>query len=203
MSALLQGLLLGVSIAVPVGPIGLLCLRRSLTAGRRAGLVSGLGAATADALYGLIVALGLNAITHQLLAYQRPLQLAGGLFILYLGTKILRSYPPSAASPTEPASTLAAAYVSTFALTLANPMTILSFLGLFAGAGIVSSDRTSLAAFLLVLGVFLGSTAWWITLSFTAAALSTRLPHGGLRLLNLLSGTFIAAFGVYQLYRLL
>ena len=202
MPAFLQGLLLGFSIAAPVGPIGLLCLRRALTHGRLAGLVSGLGAATADALYGVVAALGLTAVTSFLVAYQLPLQLGGGLFLLYLGVKILRAAPPPATSSTTPSSTLSADYSSTLALTLTNPLTILSFVGLFAGTGAISSAHGTGSAFLLVLGVFLGSAAWWFTLSFSAAALGARLQSGGLRLLNLLSGAIIAAFGLWQLLRL-
>lgn len=202
MSVFLQGLVLGFSIAAPVGPIGLLCLRRSLTAGRLAGFVSGLGAATADAVYGLIAALGLTAVTHFLVAYQRSFQLGGGLFLLYLGAKILRAPAPCADASTGPSTTLSADYFSTLALTLTNPLTILSFVGLFAGTGALTSTPGSLSAFALVLGVFLGSAAWWFTLSLCAAALGTRLRSGGLRVLNLLSGASLAVFGLYQLIRL-
>ncbi len=202
MSAFLQGLLIGFSIAAPVGPIGLLCIRRSLTAGRLAGLVSGLGAATADALYGIVAALGLTAVTTLLLAYQRPLQFVGGLFLVYLGIAIMRSTPATAASGTPPTATLSAAYFSTLVLTLANPVTVLSFLGLFAGLGLLGNAHAPSAAFALVLGVFLGSAAWWLLLSTSAAALGARLQSGGLRLLNLASGALIAAFGLWQLFRL-
>jgi len=201
MPAFLQGLFLGFSIAVPVGPIGLLCLRRSLTDGRLAGLVSGLGAATADAIYGLIAALGLTAITGFLLAYRTPLQLGGGLFLLYLGVSICRAKPPSA-EVSAPTTNLLSAYLSTLVLTLANPMTILSFLGIFAGLGVVSSDSGHLAAFLLVLGVFLGSATWWVLLSLSAGAIGRRLQKGGQRLLNLGSGLLIAGIGVWQLIHL-
>ncbi len=200
MSALLQGLLLGISIAVPVGPIGLLCLRRSLTAGRLAGFVSGLGAATADAVYGLVAALGLTAVTHFLVAYQRPLQIAGGLFLLYLGVKILRTPAASTHVSTAPSTTLSADYFSTLVLTLTSPLTILSFVGLFAGTGALNSGSSS--PFLLVLGIFLGSAAWWLALSLCAAAVGTRLQSGGLRVLNVCSGAIIAGFGLYQLFRL-
>ncbi|MCX6952151.1 MAG: LysE family transporter [Verrucomicrobia bacterium] len=202
MSAFFQGLLIGFSIAVPVGPIGLLCLRRSLTDGRLAGLVSGLGAATADALYGVVAALGLTAVTGFLLAYRTPLQLGGGLFLLYLGLSICRAQPPSA-EVRAPVTNLASAYGSTLLLTLANPTTILSFLGIFASLGVVSSEGGHLPAFLLVLWVFIGSAVWWVVLSLTAGALGPRLQNGGHRLLNLSSGLLIAAIGVWQLVRLM
>jgi threonine/homoserine/homoserine lactone efflux protein len=200
--AFLQGLLIGFSIAAPVGPIGLICIRRSLTAGRLAGLVSGLGAATADALYGIVAALGLTAVTNLLVAYQRPLQFVGGLFLVYLGLAIMRSTPATTATSTPPTATLSAAYFSTLLLTLANPVTVLSFLGIFAGLGLLGNAHAPSAAFALVLGVFLGSAAWWLLLSTSAAALGARLQSGGLRLLNLTSGALIAAFGLWQLFRL-
>lgn len=203
MSHFFQGLIIGFSIAAPVGPIGLLCIRRSLAEGRLAGLVSGLGAATADALYGILAALGITAITDLLLGYQRPLQFIGGLFLVYLGIAIMRSNPATDAANPARAKSLFAAYSSTLALTLANPITILSFLGLFAGLGVVGDQQSPFAAFTLVVGVFLGSAAWWLVLSSAANALGQRLHSGSLRLLNLTSGALIAAFGLWHLYRLL
>lgn len=203
MSHFLQGIAIGFSIAAPVGPIGLLCIRRSLADGRLAGLVSGLGAATADALYGILAALGLTAVTDLLLGYQRPLQFVGGLFLVYLGIAIMRSNPATEATNSAQTPSLSAAYVSTLALTLANPITILSFLGLFAGLGVVGDNQSPFAAFTLVGGVFLGSAAWWLLLSSAATALGQRLHSGGLRVLNLASGAFIAAFGLWHLFRLL
>lgn len=202
MSPLLQGLSFGFSIAVPVGPIGLLCLRRSITDGRLAGLVSGLGAATADAIYGIVAALGLTAVTSLLLSHQFLLHLIGGLVLLGLGLSTLRSRPASEAARTATPTGLASAYFTVLALTLTNPLTILAFLGLFSGLGAATAFTLS-ASLLLVLGVFLGSTAWWVMLSFSAAALRTRLQTGGLRALNIVSGVIIAAFGVWQLGLLL
>ncbi len=203
MPAFLQGLVIGFSIAAPVGPIGLLCIRRSLADGRLAGLVSGLGAATADALYGIAAALGLTAITRLLLEHQPFLQLGGSVFLIYLGLSTLRTPPPAAAARVAPAANLPSAYASTLVLTLTNPMTILSFLGIFAGLGVGTSATTPLSSITLVLGVFLGSAAWWLVLSFTAAALSARLRHGGLRLLNVASGLTIATIGLWQITRLM
>lgn len=201
----LKGLVIGFSIAIPVGPIGLLCLRRSLNEGRLAGLVSGLGAATADALYGLVAALGLTAITDALLAHRTALQLGGGLFLLYLGITTLRARPPAptAATPTPTRTTsLHSAYLSTLALTITNPMTILSFLGIFAGLGFTGANHGVWSACWLVLGVFLGSGIWWLLLSTAASWLGSRLQHGGLRLLNIFSGLIIVAFGLWQLGQL-
>lgn len=203
MSPLLQGLIIGFSIAAPVGPIGLLCIRRSLSAGRLAGFVSGLGAATADALYGVVAALGLTAITNLLLAQQHWLRLGGGVFLLYLGVATLRARPPASEAPARRAENLWAAYASTCALTLTNPMTIISFVGIFAGVGVGASTGGTWPACLLVAGVFLGSAAWWLVLSMTAGWLGARLQQGGLRIVNIVSGVIIASFGAWQLLALL
>ncbi|HUR57981.1 MAG TPA: LysE family transporter [Opitutaceae bacterium] len=203
MSPLLKGLLLGFSIAAPVGPIGLLCIRRSIVDGRRAGFVSGLGAATADGIYGAIAALGLTAMMNLLFAYRAWLQVGGGAFLVYLGIATLRSRPDVVGqrvrSRSEGGSELpTCAFASTFFLTLANPMTILSFLAIFAGAG-VEVGRGILPPVLMVLGVFLGSAAWWLILSTIAGCLGTRLEQGGLRIVNLVAGLVLLAAGLWQL----
>jgi threonine/homoserine/homoserine lactone efflux protein len=194
----LKGLLIGFSIAAPVGPIGLLCIRRSIADGRRAGFVSGLGAATADGIYGAIAALGLTAIMNVLLAYRTWLQLGGGAFLVFLGIATLQSRPATEAAGATCSPSLGSAFVSTMVLTLANPMTILSFLAIFAGAG-VDVGRGILPPILMMLGVFLGSAAWWLILSMIAGWFGARLERGGLRIVNALAGMLLLAFGAWQL----
>jgi len=198
MHQFLSGLALGFSIAAPVGPIGLLCIRCTLTHGRLNGFLCGLGAATADAIYGAIAALGLSAVTSFLLGTQTWLQLGGGLFLVWLGWKTLRAPPPVPRAPAAGAHV--GGYFSTLVLTLANPMTILSFVGIFAGLGATAGGARP--AVWLVLGVFLGSAAWWLVLSAAAGWLGDRLGQGGLRTVNLASGLIIAAFGAWQLAKL-
>src|SRR5262245_23551445 len=169
-SLLLRGLLIGFSIAAPVGPIGVLCIRRTLADGRLAGLVSGLGAATADAFYGCVAAFGLTAVSGFLISQQTWLRLFGGLFLCYLGIRTLLAAPaekPAIATGRRPSPGrgLLAAYTSTFALTVANPATILSFAAIFAGMGAGITSRSYASAALLVSGVFLGSALWWLLLS--------------------------------------
>ncbi|MCR6657542.1 MAG: LysE family translocator [Opitutus sp.] len=198
MPPLLKGFVIGFSLAAPVGPIGLLCLRRSLAHGRLAGFVSGLGAATADALYGLVAALGLTALAHFLVQHQGALRLAGGLFLLYLGLRMARTPPPSTpAESRQDSARLGVAYVSTLLLTLTNPATILTFLGLYAGLGL---QERSTSASALVVGVFLGSAVWWLFLSSAAAWFGRKANARQLRWINLASGLFLAAFGVWQLF---
>ena len=197
MSLCLEGVVIGFAVAAPVGPIGVLCIRRTLTDGRAAGLVSGLGAATADAAYGAVAALGLTFVTSLLVGGETWLRLLGGAFLVFLGVRIFLSRPaerPAAVGKGD----LVSAYASTFALTLTNPTTILSFAAIFAGLGAASADGSS-AALLLVPGVFLGSTLWWLVLSGATSLFRARLSAGGLRWVNRVSGAIIAAFGVVAL----
>ena len=151
-SYLLRGAVIGFSIAAPVGPIGVLCIRRTLAEGRVSGLLSGLGAATADAVYGVIAAFGLTYVSNVLVGYQTWIRLVGGLFLCYLGIKTYLSRPAEGPACAE-GEGLLGVYVSTFLLTLTNPMTILAFTAVFAGLGIGSATGDYGSAALLVLGV--------------------------------------------------
>jgi threonine/homoserine/homoserine lactone efflux protein len=197
MGFLIKGLIVGLSIAAPVGPIGLLCIRRSLTEGRMSGLLSGLGAATADAVYGSMAGFGLAAVSSLLINERFWIGAGGGVFLCYLGVRAFLS-PPAGHTTSSSRLGLAAAYLSTFALTLTNPMTILSFIAVFAGLGLSASASYS-AAILLVLGVFAGSALWWVTLSTLVGALRTRIDQRTMRLINRISGALILALGIYAL----
>ena len=202
---LLKGLLLGFSIAAPVGPIGVLCIRRTATEGRTSGLVSGLGAATADAAYGCVAGFGLTLVSNLILGLRFWLSLAGGLFLLYLGIRTFLSKPAEKAARAG-GSGLLGAYLSTFALTLTNPMTILSFAATFAGLGIVrqpGGSTGSAGAISLVLGVFVGSALWWLLLSGGVSLFRERLNTRFLQWLNRLSGLVLVCFGVWSLVSLL
>ena len=198
---LIRGLVIGFSIAAPVGPIGLLCIRRTLAGGRVVGLVSGLGAATADAFYGCIAGFGITAVSGLLLDYQGWIRLIGGLFLCYLGVKTFAAAPAERAASVA-ASTLIRAYTSTLVLTLSNPTTILSFAAIFAGLGAGTARGDYGAAILIVLGVFLGSAAWWLLLSSGAGALRARVTPTMLVWVNRLSGSLIFAVGLLALMSL-
>ena len=196
---LLRGMGLGLAIAAPVGPIGLLCIRRSLTQGQRMGLVTGLGAATADGIYGSIAGFGLTAVADLLVAWAQPLQLVGGLFLCYLGFSTLRAdLAPEADPRAAPVSSrgLWGAYASTLVLTLTNPATILSFIAIFAGLGLVGSSASWAASLALIVGVFLGSALWWLALSWGVTLFRQRLTPARLRWLNRLAGAAIFIFGI-------
>jgi len=192
----LRGIAIGFSIAAPVGPIGVLCIRRTLADGRAAGLASGLGAATADAVYGCAAGFGLTFISNTLIGQQLWFRVIGGTFLCYLGLKTLLARPAEEAAPAG-SNSLIAAYASTFFLTLTNPMTILSFAAIFAGLGGASGDYVS--ATVLVLGVFIGSALWWLTLSTGVSTFRTKFTPHGLRWVNRISGLVIAAFGLLAL----
>jgi threonine/homoserine/homoserine lactone efflux protein len=198
---IIKGAVIGFSIAAPVGPIGLLCIRRSLHDGRIAGFVSGLGAASADTLYGLLAAFSLTALTDLLVDQRAAFQLLGGLFLLYLGIQTLRARPPAPAAE-RLAPNLLSAYFTTFVLTATSPVTILAFVGIFAGLGLGATPGSTFTTLRLILGVFVGSAAWWLILSSSASLLGRKLQSGGLRTLNLISGTIILAFGLWQLTQL-
>lgn len=194
----LKGLLLGLSIAAPVGPIGVLCIRRTLANGRVYGLVSGLGAATADAAYGAVAAFGLTAITTALVNQQFWLALGGGLFLCVLGLKTMGAQPAEHAA-TESGRGLIGAYASTLILTLTNPLTILSFLAVFAGLGLGQTSGDYVAAGWLVLGVLGGSALWWVLLSAGVSLLRSRFDTRAMRWVNRASGFVILGFGVVAL----
>ncbi len=201
LTTFLQGFLLGLAIAAPPGAIGVLCINRTLRYGRRLGFLSGLGAATADGLYGCLAGFGLTGITTLVLGYQRWFHLLGGLILCYIGLQTLRARPAIAPTPTPaPALPGYQAYASTFGLTLANPTTILAFTALFTSLEIVPSPT---AAGLLVSGLVLGSACWWLLLSVGVSLLGRRLPWACFRGLNYLASLVFLAWGCLALARFL
>jgi threonine/homoserine/homoserine lactone efflux protein len=197
-SFLIRGLLIGLSIAAPVGPIGVLCIQRTLNKGQLYGLLSGLGAATADGTYGFIAGFGLTFISNFLVRQQLWIHLIGGIFLLYLGLRTLLSKPAERAASVK-GENLLAAYSSTLLLTLTNPLTILSFVAIFAGVGVGGANRSYTSATVLVLGVFLGSALWWVILSTGINILRTKFNTQALLWVNRISGAIILSFGVLAL----
>jgi threonine/homoserine/homoserine lactone efflux protein len=199
---LLKGIIFGFSIAAPVGPIGVLCIRRTLAEGRVYGLVSGLGAATADAIYGCIAGFGLAFISDILIGQQMWLRLIGGAFLCWLGVRTFVSRPAERAASAS-GEGLLGAYASTLFLTLTNPATILAFAAIFAGLGVVSAAGGNyLSAGMLVLGVFAGSALWWLILSGGVSLFRGRFGPDALRWVNRISGVIIAGFGLLALVSL-
>lgn len=196
------GLIIGISIAMPVGPIGVLCIRRTLTGGRLAGLVSGLGAASADAIYGVIAGFGLTFVSSFLVEQQTWLRLLGGLFLCYLGVRTFLSRP-SDKSVAVQNNSLLGNYLSIFVLTLTNPITIISFAAIFAGLGLAESGGDYIAATLMVLGVFTGSTLWWLCLSLGVGWFRDKVTAKWMQWINRISGGVVFGFGVLALVSLI
>jgi threonine/homoserine/homoserine lactone efflux protein len=196
-----RGVLIGFAIAAPVGPIGLLCIQRTLQDGRKFGFVSGLGAASADGIYGAIAGFGLTFISSFLVAQQMWLALLGGLFLCYLGVHTFLSEPAEKAVYARRGG-LFKAYAATFILTLTNPITILSFIAIFAGLGLAAADRNYGEAISLVVGVFLGSVTWWLFLSGGVSLLRDRFNDRAMQWVNRLARLIILGFGVYTLLTL-
>ena len=196
---LLKGIGVGLAVAIPVGPIGLLCIRRTLSGGRGLGLASGIGAAAADMTYGLMVAAGFAA-TGLLVSYAGPMQLGGGLLISILGVlsiaAFLRASSADAKAPDSRVFGVLGAFVTTYVLTMSNPMTILTFLGLVAGLG-ASAQANPMALYWLVFGVFLGSALWWVILVHATLAARTRINAATTRWLDLVSGTILLVWGIW------
>lgn len=188
-----RGLVIGFTVAAAVGPISLLTMRRTLAHGRRYGLVSGLGVAAADATYGAVAAFGLTAITAVLVGARTALGLLGGAFLIWLAIRTIRARPAATAADPDDRPGLAAAFLSIYGLTLTNPATILSFAGIFAGLGLTGGG--GLDAAVLTLGVFLGSSLWWVLLTTVVGLLRERITAGVLVWINLISGAVLLVFG--------
>lgn len=194
---LVKGLGIGLALAAPVGPMAILCIRRTLRDGPLFGIVSGLGIASADAAYGAVAAFGISAVASVLLDLEMVLRLVGGLFLLALGARILLKAPvPAEESPGNSGSHFAGAYVSCFILTITNPTTILTFVAIFAGLGLVSRGGDYAAAISLVAGVFIGSMLWWLALCGSVSLLRRRMGPAVMAWINRISGMVIAAFGI-------
>jgi threonine/homoserine/homoserine lactone efflux protein len=188
-----EGLMLGFAIAAPVGPIGVLCIRRTLQYGRLSGIFSGLGAACADVFYGLIAFLGLNLISDFLLTWQYWLRIGGGIFLVFWGLRIFLSRPQDQAKSVTH-GTYVKDFLSTFFLTLSNPITIFAFLAIFAGLGVVK-NFTNRGGW-LILGIFLGSCLWWFLLCEGVAFIRKRVNQSFMLWLGRIAGLVIIGFGI-------
>lgn len=195
-AAFASALLIGLSIAAPVGPIGLLTIQRSLEHGTRAGLATGLGAAAADAVYGAVGAYGVSWLIGGLIAARVPLALFGAAFLLWMAWGLVRTQPTERVATVAPARNDWQCFATTFMLTLSNPATILSFIAVFgtlAGRSAVDAPGT------MVLGVLLGSALWWLFLSTAVGRLRGRFDSRWRRRVNLASAAVLAGFAIWQL----
>jgi threonine/homoserine/homoserine lactone efflux protein len=200
---LLKGMLVGIIIALPTGPVGVLCIRRTILHGRLAGLVSGLGAASADAVFGIIAAFGLSFVSRLLLDYQGWLRLGGAGILLYIGISAFTADPSQDTRSQRDPEDLLADYASAFALTISNPITIIAFLAIFAGIGFSGAEATLGRAAILVFGVWLGSLLWWGGLAGGAGMVRLSFDRDHLVWINRGSGGILVVCGVALLGSLL
>jgi threonine/homoserine/homoserine lactone efflux protein len=192
----LKGLIIGFAMAVPIGPLGIMCVRKTLAEGRSRGLIIGLGAATADSLYGGIAAFGLTFVSDAIASEQFWLRLVGGGLLLFLGIRTFRVKRHDPIIPFDNKG-LFGSYLSAFLLALTNPVTIFAFVAVFAAFGLGHKLLTfSASACDLVLGVFAGSCLWFLTLSYVATFFRKKLDAGGLRWVNKISGVLLILSGV-------
>ena len=193
-----KGVVIGFAIAAPVGPIGVLCIRRSLQDGLISGLVCGLGAASADTAYGAIAGFGLVSVIGLLHDHQEVIRLVGGLLLCLFGFKLLLTVP-STEDQGNDSYRLAGAYVSCFVLALTNPATIFAFLAVFASLGLADEADGYGAASLLTAGVFVGAALWWLLLSGVAGLMREHFSLSGLTWVNRISGVLVFVFGLVAL----
>jgi threonine/homoserine/homoserine lactone efflux protein len=191
----LQGMLVGISLAAPVGPIALVCIQRALSAGRWHGIASGLGVATADAFYAAITVFGITLLSGFLLEWQWFFRLTGGVILIGVGLWIFRAVPPEIRGSAD-GDSYTKDFAATFALTLANLLTILFFITILPGFGVVFSGGSFVPAAVFVFGIFAGEVVWWVALSWLLGSLNMTLTRARLILINRFAGFLICAFGI-------
>lgn len=201
MNYFFKGILIGFSIAAPVGPIGILTVHRSLRYGTMAGLATGMGAASADAVYGCVAGFGLTFISGFLLSWNTYLLWAGAFFLCSLGLAFLIKKPaPVSGAAQASFTTYPSAYLTSFFLTLTNPMTIMAFTAIFAGLGLGMTEESYASAALLVAGVFIGSSIWWLALAFGVGQLKQKINDRFMAALNRAAGLVLLGFGLWSLF---
>jgi len=197
-SIFIQGMIIGLTLAVPVGPIALMCIQRAVTDGRLHGIVSGIGVATADSFYAGVTFFGLTAISGLIIAHQVSLRLAAGVVLILVGIRIFLTMPAPLIVKTEH-ETYVKDYLSMVAIAIANPLTLIFFVAILPGFGVVFYENSVLSASEFVGGVFFGSTLWWIVLCGSIGSVRSRISAEHLRLINRISGMLIVCFGMGML----
>ena len=201
-SLVVQGIIVGLILAVPVGPLSLLCIQRSLSDGRLHGIISGFGVATADSLYAAVAFLGLTAISGFILSWQDFFRLFAGLVLIIVGVKIFFTRPgPEGDGNLH--GTYAKDYLSMVAIAIVNPLTIIFLVVTLPGFGFVFGGTDTFSAAEFVGGFFCGSAAWWIFLCGSLGSVRSRISAGNLALINRVSGIFIAGVGAVMLVSLI
>jgi threonine/homoserine/homoserine lactone efflux protein len=201
-SVLLKGAIIGFSLAAPIGPVGMMCIRRTLAHGHLRGFVSGLGAATADSVYAIVAAFGITLISNFVIQHEFSIRLVGGILLVLLGLRTLLVHPAEK-PPRNGVNGHASAYVTMFLLTFTNPMTLFAFAVVFAGVGAGSVVGDTLTAGFLVAGVFLGSALWFLFITTAVHVYKDKFKVWGLKVVNIIAGSFILLCGAVILVSIL
>jgi threonine/homoserine/homoserine lactone efflux protein len=194
----IQGIIIGLTLAVPVGPISLVCIHRTVANGRLHGIVSGFGVATADSFYAAVAFLGLTAVSGLIIGNQTVFRLVAGIALVVIGIQVFRSVPVAVTDNPDPESFIRD-YLSLLAIAAANPLTIIFFITILPGFGVVAHGTTIIAAIPFVAGIFLGSAGWWVVLCGSLGSVRSRLSTENLRRINQVSGILITGFGAGML----
>jgi threonine/homoserine/homoserine lactone efflux protein len=195
----LQGMVGGLALAAPVGPLSLICIHRTIARGRLHGILSGLGIATADSFYAAAAFLGLTAVSGFIIGYQTAFRLVAGIALVLIGIQVFRSVPAAVRNGGTDQDTYLRDYLSLLAIAAANPLTIIFFITIMPGFGIVAHGTTLVSAIPFVAGVFTGSALWWVILCGTVGSVRSRLSTGNLRWINRISGILVTGFGAVML----
>jgi len=194
---LIKGIIVGFLASIPLGPVGVLCIQRTINKGRTSGLFSGMGAATVDAFFALVAALGLTFIINFIEEQQFYIQMIGGGVLIFLGTRIFNTNPiQQIRRHRKKKNKLIEDFISVFFLTLSNPLAVFLFVAAFAGIGVVTSKDSSVKSSLIIAGVFIGATIWWASLTFFVDLFRKKFRLKQLWWINKIAGVLIIVFGI-------
>ena len=196
---LFKGMLVGLMVSVPLGPMGVLIIQKTLHKGALSGFVAGMGAASADFFYATVAAFGLGFVLNTVQAHELLLQILGGIFLIGIGLKIYFDNPirqiRQRRSGRVSKKGLVGDYVALFFLTVSNPLTVVVFMAVFASMAVFGEDASPVGEFLVVFGVLLGGGVWWYTLSTLVNIFRKKFRLRVLVTINRVSGMVIAILG--------
>ncbi len=195
---LLKGIIVGLSASIPLGPIGVLCIQRTIMKGKKAGFVSGLGAATADGVFAILAGFGVSVVIDSLIEYQDALKIIGAVVLAIMGAKLVTTNPAKQVrQPKKKNKKLWGDFASFFALTISNPMYLFVFIAVFAGFGLVGTESNTASVLLLIAGILAGASLWWFTLTSIVSMFRSKFRLRRILYLNRITGVVIIFFGIF------
>ncbi len=192
-----KGIIIGLSASIPLGPIGVLCIQRTLNKGRKSGFISGLGAAAADGFYAIVAGFSVSIVIDYLTEYQLILRIIGSIVLFFLGYKLITTNPAVQLRNQlkKKRKGLFGDFISIFALTISNPITVFVFAAVFAGFHVLDPDTPKHSVLILIFGILLGASTWWFTLSSVVSIFKDKFRLRRLLLINRIAGVLVIAFG--------